>query len=497
MWKKIISLFFVLCMLIIMVGCFGNPLVLTINSETENSFSEEFVLVQVIDPESNIIFVTGKENEDAMAILGDKDTEGNPTNVTGAVYVSEQGDSFSIEAGIDGLPTYLIDSEGNKVIFEKYTNSTVDISIYDSNENLIEGPTTINVDPEDLLEIKQLYSSFYSKQRWSKQNTADVLKWGAVGLSWTGCAISAVSSTATAAATVGIAIIACSNAMTSTIAAITPGDTDNMISTAAGTASCLGIGGLGCASTILSIIAWGTEQSISTTPTQTLNENVVSNIGATAVTYYQSKSDGINHKIYIGWSTYSGASGYRVYRSVGGESDYVLMFDSKYGYYNSYGWHDYSWDDLDVVQGSAYFYYVTAYGNDWETAPSEKVSIKTFLPPCSLISPEDGTVILDPNNSFTWSPVGLSNFYAYDPITSGKTEIWVYNKVNDKTVWQIWLDGLTISNVVYDQDGNASPLVPGDSYIWSSWSWGYDEYGHSIAVSMGESWGFHYLMDEQ
>jgi len=226
-------------------------------------------------------------------------------------------------------------------------------------------------------------------------------------------------------------------------------------------------------------------------------EGIVLNIGATAVTYYQSKSDGINHKIYIGWSIYSGASGYRVYRSVGGESDYVLVFDSKYGDYNSYGWHDYSWDDLDVGEGNSFFYYVTAYGNDWETTPSEKVSIKTFLPPCSLISPEDGTVILNSNNSFTWSPVGVSNFYAYDPITSGKTEIWVYNKVNDKTVWQIWFDGLTISNVVYNQDGNASPLVPGDSYIWSSWSWGYDEYGHSIAVSMGESWGFHYLMDEQ
>ncbi|GAJ11436.1 unnamed protein product, partial [marine sediment metagenome] len=102
MWKKVVSLFLIICLLATLVGCGGAPTVPPISPEPEVSFSEEFVLVQVIDPESNIIFVTGKENEDAMAVIGDKDTEGNPTNITGAVYVSGQGDSFSIEAGIDG-----------------------------------------------------------------------------------------------------------------------------------------------------------------------------------------------------------------------------------------------------------------------------------------------------------------------------------------------------------------------------------------------------------
>jgi len=259
MWKKIVCSFIILCFIITTVGCGGAPTVPPISPEPESSSSEEFVLVQVKDPGSNIIFVTGKENEDAIAILGEKDIEGNPINITEAVYVLEKGNSFGIEAGIDGLPTCAIDSEGNKVIFKNYTNSTVDVSIYDSNGDLIQGLTTINIDPVDLLELKQLYNSFYSKQRWSMKNTADALKWGAVGLSWTGCAISTAVSTATVAATVGIAIIACGNAMTSTIAAITPDDTDNMISTAAGTASCLGIGGLGCASTILGVVNLGIE----------------------------------------------------------------------------------------------------------------------------------------------------------------------------------------------------------------------------------------------
>lgn len=276
MWKKVVCLFLILNLIITMVGCWGNPAVPPISPEPENSFSEEFVLVQVTDTESNIIFVTGKENEDAIAILGDKDTEGNPTSITGAVYVSEQGDSFSIEAGIDGLPTYVIDSEGYTVIFENYTNSTVDISIYDSNGNLIQEPTTINIDPEDLLELKQLYNSFYSKGlRWSRKNTADALKWGAVGLSWVGC-ISAGGLTVFSGGVLTPTIaFACGKAIFSTLSAITPNDTDNLISMAIGTGSCLISGGAnvwGCGSTILSIIAWGTGQSISQTPSLTSEE---------------------------------------------------------------------------------------------------------------------------------------------------------------------------------------------------------------------------------
>jgi len=278
MCKKIFILFLILCLLTTLIGCRGAPTVPPISPEPEVSFSEEFVLVQVIDPESNIIFVTGKENEDAMAVIGDKDTEGNPTNITGAVYVSEQEDSFSIEAGIDGLPAYMKDSKGNIVIFENYTNSTADISIYDSNGNFIQEPITINIEPEDLLELKQLYNSFYSKGlRWSRKNTADALKWGAVGLSAVGCGLALYGTYQTAgflALTPAVGW-ACGKASLSLIAAITPNDTDNLISIGIGTGSCLISGGAdvwGCESTILSIIAYGEGQSIPTTSSLTPTE---------------------------------------------------------------------------------------------------------------------------------------------------------------------------------------------------------------------------------
>ena len=56
------------------------------------------------------------------------------------------------------------------------------------------------------------------------------------------------------------------------IAAITPNDTDNLISMAIGTGSCL-IGDLwSCVPTLLSVLAYGAGQSISTTPSLTSEE---------------------------------------------------------------------------------------------------------------------------------------------------------------------------------------------------------------------------------
>jgi len=185
--KKLIVLMLIICLLISMIGCGGVPTTPPISSESE------LVLVQVTDTKSNLISVAGEENEDAIAILGEKDIEGNPIDITGVVYVFEQGDSFGINAGIDGLPTYLIDSEGNKVIFENYTNSTVDISMYDSNGSLIQDTATINVDTADLLELRQLYNSFYSQKKgWGKNVADDVttgLKWGAKAIPWVACGV--------------------------------------------------------------------------------------------------------------------------------------------------------------------------------------------------------------------------------------------------------------------------------------------------------------------
>lgn len=181
MWKKVVFSFIILCFIITVVGCGGGG-VPTVPSTPEPS--DDFVLIQVKDPESNIIFISGGENEETIVILGEKNNQGDPTKITGTIYVSELGYEFYIETGINGFPTYIIDSEGNKITFENYTNSTVDVAFYDSNENLIEGPNTIDVDPEDLLAIKDLlaiiksHDSFHSQPKISPFNLFyDSLNW--------------------------------------------------------------------------------------------------------------------------------------------------------------------------------------------------------------------------------------------------------------------------------------------------------------------------------
>lgn len=264
MWKKVVCLFLILSFIITMVGCEGVP-------TTPPIISSELVIIRVTDPKSNLISVAGKENEDAIAILGEKDIEGNPTGITGVVYVFEQGDSFGIDAGIDGLPTYVIDSEGNQVTFENYTNSTVDISIYNSSGSLIQDTTTINLDPADLLELKQLYNSFYSQQKgWEKNVADDVatgLRWGAKAIPWFACGVTigvaSVNPLLIALPPFSVATVACGSTIITTLISLgadfTISEAESEALTATGCndpATCL--------STILIVIADVTEELFGT-----------------------------------------------------------------------------------------------------------------------------------------------------------------------------------------------------------------------------------------
>ena len=192
------------------------------------------------------------------------------------------------------------------------------------------------------------------------------------------------------------------------------------------------------------------------------------------------------YTINVRWHSYSDAIGYRVYRSVNG-AGYVLMAEGEPP--PGYNW--YSFDDENVIPGNAYSYYVKAYGTDWETDMSKIVTIDTFLPHCSLISPLNGVTITNPNPVFGWSPVGMSSF-PYGSIYYGGSDLWVYDYTAEETAWDIWFNDVTTSIATYNQDGWAIPLVSGHDYVWNSWGYGYDENGNLIAMSWSEDWGFTY-----
>ncbi len=249
MLKKVISLLLVLCLLGSSVGCGGgNPVV----PPGDEDSSEDIIFIQNTNPEDNVLAVAGKDEGEALAVLGEKDAFGNPVKITGAVYTSEQGEAFIIDAGDDGLPTYILDSTGNKVVFANYTDSTVEISIYNSNNELIEGPTTITVNPSDLTTLKQLYSSVDSKNKDAADVVAFVFKWGGFGLEWAACALAAIS------LVVPAIVYACGSAVLSTAAMFIPSDTDDLILSIIGVIQCAFVSKpweiVACAGSIMSFI---------------------------------------------------------------------------------------------------------------------------------------------------------------------------------------------------------------------------------------------------
>ncbi|GAI75361.1 unnamed protein product, partial [marine sediment metagenome] len=98
--------------------------------------------------------------------------------------------------------------------------------------------------------------------------------------------------------------------------------------------------------------------------------------------------------------------------------------------------------------------------------------------------------INDPNFNLVWSPVGPGPYEG--SIDSGKTELWVYDITLGEEVWFIQFDDMTTSNITYNQDGQATPLVNGHRYQWNFWCHGYDVYGREIAISTSETWEFTY-----
>ena len=191
--------------------------------------------------------------------------------------------------------------------------------------------------------------------------------------------------------------------------------------------------------------------------------------------------------IEVEWHSYPEATGYRIYKSTNG-STYSLIKDWQAP--AGYDW--YILWDYDVVEGNAYSYYVIAYGSFGETSPSqETLTIDTWLSSCSLINPPNGSVITDPTPTFNWNPVGISNF-PYGSIYSGESDLWVYDENVSSTSWWASFNNMTTSSATYNQDGQATALVSGHSYIWDSWAYGYDGDSNLIAVSLSEDWGFDY-----
>lgn len=123
----------------------------------------EIVIGEVTGGDSPIIaMATDKDGKEAIAVIGEKDLNGNITKLTGFLYLSPDGNSLEIELGADGLPVSLSDSAGTKASFSNYTDSSVEITFFDNDNNLLGGPAIVEIDQDKLSDYLQLHSSFGS-----------------------------------------------------------------------------------------------------------------------------------------------------------------------------------------------------------------------------------------------------------------------------------------------------------------------------------------------
>ena len=214
----------------------------------------------------------------------------------------------------------------------------------------------------------------------------------------------------------------------------------------------------------------------------TLKEKIVRNINKEKF----NRSNGLYYECCIWWDPYEGSDYYEVYRSKNG-SGFVkikecLHESGKEWYYLS---------DNDVGPENTYSYYVVAYGSGWNTDPGKIVTIDTFLPSCSLISPTDGSTIIIPNPLFEWLPVGVENF-PYGSIESAYSLLLVFDDDTNEFTSIMFFGDLTTSQCHYLDDGSAVSLVDGHTYYWYYVGCGLDVSGEYIATSESEMWSFVY-----
>jgi hypothetical protein len=124
-------------------------------SSQQPSTGASLAIVQVDNAASPVIAaVTDNTRKEKFALIGTKDSSGVPLSVTQALYISASGNASTLTIGPDGLPENLSDAAGNKITFANFTNSTMDITLFDPAGNQVAGPITVNVDPAVLANLR-------------------------------------------------------------------------------------------------------------------------------------------------------------------------------------------------------------------------------------------------------------------------------------------------------------------------------------------------------
>ncbi len=152
------------------------------------------------------------------------------------------------------------------------------------------------------------------------------------------------------------------------------------------------------------------------------------------------------------------------------------------------------YSDYDVKIGNTYSYYIVVYGNNWETPQSDIIELtlnsNSFLPPISLISPQDNTDVEDPNFVLKWDPVGVD--LPYGNISYVITTLQISDAENLQVIWREKFYDMITAQITY----NGPSLINNNRYEWFVVTRGYDVNGNWITSSGAEVWEFTYTAND-
>ena len=195
----------------------GIKVIVVIEEPTE-FIDTVLVAAQVTDIGTSLgAIFTDVNKSEALAIFGQKDSDGRLISITEAVLISQSNSNqwVKVSFGVDHLPDTLESPDGTKVKFSNFTETSVDVTIFDAFGSLKVGTTTQLVNAQELKQLRE-FANNNTREILRKINCipkwVDNLIWVSFqGLSVASCAASATATAATGGLLFGVALWACSS----------------------------------------------------------------------------------------------------------------------------------------------------------------------------------------------------------------------------------------------------------------------------------------------
>jgi len=121
-------------------------------------FDKDLIITEIADSTKLGAIVTDSGNKEAMAIFGEKNSKGVLTSVTDIMFTSltDQSKSLYLKFDADKLPESLEFYDGSKVTITNYTDTTADITVYDSAGNKVKDTVRQKLDIPKLRKAQAL-----------------------------------------------------------------------------------------------------------------------------------------------------------------------------------------------------------------------------------------------------------------------------------------------------------------------------------------------------